>query len=197
VLSRDGVHFCTASVVHSERRDLIVTAAHCLGDGGDLVFAPGYRDGRAPYGEWAVTRTYVSAGWEGRKDEDSDVAFARVAPRSDKEDKEDKEIEDVVGANTLGRGHRGTGRAVTLVGYPKSRETPVSCTNLTVAYGDSQQRVACPGFSGGTSGSPWLDGRGHVVGVLGGHLEGGDTDDVSYSVVLGDEAAELYRTAGG
>ncbi|MEV0223424.1 serine protease [Streptomyces sp. NPDC050704] len=195
VLIRGGAHYCTASVVHSAGRDLIVTAAHCLGgDGSDgsIVFAPGYREGRAPYGEWAVTRTYVSGGWKGRQDEDSDVAFARVG----KGGKDGKEVEDVVGANSLGAGRQGAGRVVTVVGYPHARETPVGCTNRPTAYGGSQQRIACPGFSGGTSGSPWLDSDGRVVGVLGGHLEGGDTDDVSYSVVLGGEAAALYRTAG-
>ncbi|MDQ1027468.1 V8-like Glu-specific endopeptidase [Streptomyces umbrinus] len=95
VLVRGGAHYCTASVVHSEGRDLIVTAAHCLtgsGSGsGGIEFVPGYRDGRAPYGKWAVARTYVGDGWQGRQDEDSDVAFARVASRGG------EEIEDVVG----------------------------------------------------------------------------------------------------
>src|SRR6202034_4039008 len=51
---RDGNtnHFCTASVVTSPDRDLLITAAHCInggkGGGGyrqDIVFIPGYRDG--------------------------------------------------------------------------------------------------------------------------------------------------------
>lgn len=61
----EGGHFCTASVVRSGGRDLILTAAHCLsGDGDtDVVFAPGYRNGRAPYGLWRVTRTFVPGTW--------------------------------------------------------------------------------------------------------------------------------------
>jgi hypothetical protein len=206
VLSRDGAHYCTASVVHSEGRDLIATAAHCLGGGGEIVFVPGYRDGKAPYGEWVVTKTYVADGWKGRQDEDSDVAFARVTSKSGEEGRkgesrkeESRKVEDVVGANPLlaGRGEGPTGGVVTVVGYPKASETPVSCTNTSTAYGDSQQRIECPGYSSGTSGSPWIDADGKVVGVLGGHLQGGDTDDVSYSVVLGAEAAALWRRAGG
>jgi len=195
VLVRGGAHYCTASVVHSEGRDLIVTAAHCLtgsGSGsGGIEFVPGYRDGRAPYGEWAVTRTYVGDGWKGRQDEDSDVAFARVGSRGG------EEVEDLVGGNPLvaGRGVSPVGRAVTVVGYPKAREAPVSCTNISTAYGDSQQRIECPGYSGGTSGSPWIDAEGRVVGVLGGFQQGGATDDVSYSVVLGGEVAALYGEA--
>ncbi|QQM41842.1 trypsin-like serine peptidase [Streptomyces liliifuscus] len=193
VLVRGGAHYCTASVVHSERRDLVVTAAHCLSGsgGGAIYFVPGYRGGEAPYGEWAVTRTYVGDGWKGREDEDSDVAFARVASRGG------EEIEDVVGGNRLVAGRRVSpvGRAVTVVGYPRARETPVWCTNISTAYGGSQQRIECPGYSGGTSGSPWIDAEGRVVGVLGGFQQGGTTDDVSYSVVFGREAAELYGKA--
>lgn len=42
---RDGLsggHFCTGSVVRSEAHDLVVTAAHCLDGGTDLVFVPGF-----------------------------------------------------------------------------------------------------------------------------------------------------------
>ncbi|WP_329337483.1 trypsin-like peptidase domain-containing protein [Streptomyces sp. NBC_00663] len=181
-----GTHFCTASVVHSAHRDLLVTAAHCLdGDEDDLVFVPGYRNGGAPYGRWRVTRRFLPDGW----DEDSDVAFATVAER------QGRAIEDVVGGNRFTTGTATGATAVTLTGYPHSREVPVRCTNKPVAHSRTQQRIACPDFSGGTSGSPWVNGDGQVVGVLGGHEEGGVTDDISYSVVLGREAAELYRRA--
>src|SRR5690242_13810475 len=50
----DGAHYCTASVVHSDQGDVLLTAAHCIhdGEGGDyltgVTFAPGYHDGVAP-----------------------------------------------------------------------------------------------------------------------------------------------------
>ncbi|MFF3821161.1 trypsin-like serine peptidase [Streptomyces bluensis] len=187
-----GGHFCTGSVVRSEGRDLVVTAAHCLDGGGDLVFVPGYRGGDAPYGVWKVEKSYVSGGWDGgERGEDSDVAFARV------ERKGGRGVQDVVGGNVFAA-HRATGAtAVTVTGYPKSRSTPITCTNKPTAHNSTQQRIACPGFSGGTSGSPWVNGDGEVVGVLGGHEEGGATDDISYSVVFGDEAVRLYRAADG
>ncbi|MFD9444781.1 trypsin-like peptidase domain-containing protein [Streptomyces sp. NPDC060006] len=203
VLVSGGEHYCTASVVHSPRRDLVVTAAHCLSGGGDIVFVPGYRGGEAPYGKWTVTRTYLADGWKNSQDEDSDVAFARVVPTGGSKggsqggSKGGAEVEDVVGADRLlaGRGRSPVGGAVTVVGYPKARETPVRCTNTSTAYGGGQQRIECPGYSGGTSGSPWTDARGRIVGVLGGFQEGGTTDDVSYSAVLGAETAALYQEA--
>ncbi|WP_030596218.1 trypsin-like serine peptidase [Streptomyces fulvoviolaceus] len=187
-----GRHFCTASVVHSPRHDLIVTAAHCL-DGDlddDLVFVPGYRNGKAPYGRWKIERRYLPDGWAKGEDEDSDVAFAAVAERGDGEG-----VEDVVGANRFVTGVATGATAVTVTGYPSSRDVPISCTNKPVAHSRTQQRIACPDFTGGTSGSPWVNGDGQVVGVLGGHEEGGATADISYSVVLGAEAASLYRDA--
>lgn len=181
-----GEHFCTASVVHSARRNLLVTAAHCLdGDEDDLVFVPGYRNGAAPYGRWRVTGRVLPDGW----DEDSDVAFATVAER------QGRDIEDVVGGNRFTPGTATGATAVSVTGYPNSREVPVRCTDKPVAHSRTQQRIDCPDFSGGTSGSPWVNGDGQVVGVLGGHEEGGATDDISYSVVLGHEAAALYRRA--
>ncbi|GAB2752705.1 trypsin-like serine peptidase [Streptomyces bullii] len=184
-----GGHFCTASVVHGPYRNLVVTAAHCLDGTGELVFVPGYRDGRAPYGVWRVKRRFLPDGWAKGQDEDSDVAFAVLAPRGG------KGVEDVVGANRFTTGTATGATAVTVTGYPDSRETPVTCTNKPIAHSSTQQRIQCPGFSGGTSGSPWVNGDGQVVGVLGGHEEGGTSPDVSYSVVLGAEAAELYRDA--
>jgi V8-like Glu-specific endopeptidase len=187
--------------VQSAGHDLVVTAAHCLDAGGDLVFVPGYRDGAAPYGVWRVTGRYFAGGWSAGRDEDSDIAFAAVedrrddrGARRDRRDRGGKGVEDAVGGGYGFAAGTVTGsRAVTVTGYPKARERPVTCTARPTALGRTQQRVECPAFTGGTSGSPWADGDGRIVGVLGGHEQGGSTDDVSYSVVLGDEAGSLYK----
>ncbi|MFJ8107618.1 trypsin-like serine peptidase [Streptomyces sp. NPDC096132] len=184
-----GGHFCTASVVHAVHRNLVVTAAHCLGEGGDLVFVPGYRDGRAPYGVWKVARVFLPDGWAKGQDEDSDVAFATLRAR------DGKGVEDVVGGNRLATRTTTGATAVTVTGYPNTREVPIRCINRPTSHSATQQRVDCPDFTGGTSGSPWVNGDGQVVGVLGGHEQGGATADISYSVVLGAEAAKLYREA--
>ncbi|MFI2642599.1 trypsin-like serine peptidase [Streptomyces sp. NPDC018610] len=186
-----GNHFCTASVVHSAGRNLILTAAHCVTGDGDLVFVPGYRDGKAPYGVWSVRKRFVPDGWSRDQDEDSDFAFAALAPLKG------DEIEDVVGANRFTTGRKTGATPVTVTGYPDEREVPVSCTNRPNAHSGTQQRIECPKFTGGTSGSPWVNGKHEVVGVLGGHEMGGSTPDVSYSVVFGDEAAGLYEDAAG
>ncbi|MFE7278202.1 trypsin-like peptidase domain-containing protein [Streptomyces sp. NPDC057623] len=190
-----GRRFCTASVVHSPRHDLVVTAAHCL-DGGarDVMFVPGYRDGEAPYGAWRLGRRFLPQGWVKGRGEDSDVAFAVVADRGG-EGGAGEGVEDVVGGNRFVTGMATGATAVTVTGYPNARRAPVGCTDKPTSHSRRQQRIACPGFSGGTSGSPWVNGDGEVVGVLGGHDGGGATADVSFSVVFGAEAAALYQEA--
>ncbi|WP_327354195.1 trypsin-like serine peptidase [Streptomyces sp. NBC_01304] len=186
----DGGHFCTASVVHSEGRNLIVTAAHCLGDGEGVVFAPGYHDGEAPYGTWKLDKVFQDATWtdDDQESEDADVAFATLAP------KDGKEIEDVTGATTLDASGR-TGDKVTVTGYPSSEDAPRTCTNTAGKHSGTQQRIDCPDFATGTSGSPWIAKDGKLVGILGGYQGGGDEDDVSYSIVLGKLTADLYKKA--
>ncbi|MFG2723170.1 trypsin-like serine peptidase [Streptomyces sp. NPDC048416] len=190
----DGGHYCTASVVHSPGRDLIVTAAHCLStddsQGGGTVFAPAYRDGSAPYGTWPVESVFADDSWNEDGDQDSDVAFAVLGPGSDG----GKQVEDVVGGAPLFTG-RATGGPVTVTGYPSDTEVPQVCTNTSVAYGSTQQRIDCPDYPGGTSGSPWVVAGGAVAGVIGGYQFGGDDPDVSYSVVFGTVTKSLYELA--
>jgi hypothetical protein len=77
----------------------------------------------------------------------------------------------------------------------------VTCTSWTSKQSESQLRFDCDGFTGGTSGSPWvtrfnpLTRTGTIVGVLGGYEEGGSTEATSYSSYLGPEVRRLYEQA--
>ncbi|RSN20899.1 serine protease [Streptomyces sp. WAC 05977] len=195
----DGTHFCTASVVHSAPGDLLLTAAHCLhdGEGGDyatgISFAPGYHDGVAPYGYWDVSDPRVPEGWAESSDPDLDVGFATAHQAGST-----KTLESVTGANTLLTGG-GFAHAITLTGYPDERDAPVVCHGSSAQADTYQMRVACPGFTTGTSGGPWVvgadagTGLGTVVGVIGGYLYGGDDPDTSYSSYFDTDVATLYR----
>src|SRR6202044_1832595 len=62
---RLGRHFCTASVVNSAVKDLVITAAHCLQgkQPGQVAFVPRYYRHQEPFGSWTVTRVFVDAAW--------------------------------------------------------------------------------------------------------------------------------------
>ena len=188
-------HFCTASVVSSPGRDLLITAAHCINGGhgsgyrSDLVFIPDYRNGEAPYGIWTPSRLLVAPGWAESADPDLDVGFVVLEPR------DGENIEQVLGANTLAF-NPGYRNLVRVTGYPQSSDEPITCRNWTTEQSASQLE-----FTGGTSGSPWITHfdsatqTGHIVGVIGGYQQGGDTPSVSYSAYLGTAIKQLYDEA--
>ena len=196
----DGDHFCTASVVHSPAGNLLITAAHCVhgGRGGsyssDLVFVPDYRNGSTPDGQWPVTGIVVDQRWITSSDPDRDVAFVTVGEVGG------KNIESVLGGNALGIG-MGFSNIVKITGYPSAAGAPISCLNRTTQQSRNQTRIACTGFPGGTSGSPWLTSfdpatrTGTVIGVIGGYQRGGDSPDVSYSPYFGSDVQDLYNLA--
>lgn len=197
-----GNHFCTASSVTSPGKDLLITAAHCVSGGSsggprqDLVFIPGYRDGQAPYGVWPVKKVFVAPQWARSSDPAFDVGFVVLGSHGG------KSIESVLGANKLDI-DSGYVHLIRVTGYPDSTGSPVSCFTWTARQSATQLRMECAGFSGGTSGSPWLTQfnsqtrDGTIVGVTGGYQEGGNTDAVSYSSYLGHEVETLYKKASG
>ncbi|BAJ28322.1 hypothetical protein KSE_25080 [Kitasatospora setae KM-6054] len=196
----DGDHFCTASVVDSPGRNLVLTAAHCLVEPrtgrthDDLVFVPGYRDGDTPSGVWPIDRVTVDPSWRHGGNEDMDVAFATVGPQ------DGRQVQDVLDGNRLGT-DLGPTLPVRVTGYPSSSEQPITCVNTTTGQSPTQLRIDCPDYTGGTSGSPWVTGfdpgtrTGTVVGVIGGYQEGGDTADTSYSSYFGEQVRALYQQA--
>jgi V8-like Glu-specific endopeptidase len=190
-----GMHFCTASVVHSPHGDLAVTAAHCLTENpGQIVFVPGYANGKQPYGAWPVTAAYTDQAWQSSQDPDDDVAFLRLTDASG-----GAPIEDVTGAERLGIGWQEPA-LVRVIGYPDGADQPVACANWTKIFSPTQLEFDCGGYTDGTSGGPFLadvaaSGQGTVIGVIGGYEQGGDTPEVSYASAFGAAVAALYRSA--
>jgi V8-like Glu-specific endopeptidase len=187
-------HFCSASVVDSPARDLLVTAAHCVtGPGsGSIVFVPGYDNGRVPYGVWPITRVIVGQGWTSSGNPDEDVAFLVT----------NGPVQDTTGGERLGVGLP-AGHMVSVVGYPQSTNSPIRCDNLALAFSAADLEFDCGGYTDGTSGGPLLEnvspstGLGTVIGVIGGYERGGYTPSVSYADRFGALVADLYKTATG
>jgi len=191
-----GGHFCTASVVDSPHGDLVLTAAHCISgvDPGQMVFVPGYHDGAAPSGVWAVSRVIVDKNWMSGADPDDDVAFLVISPRGT------DRVQDLTGGERFGVGQP-PGQMVQVVGYPDGAAAPIRCENRVRGFSPTQLEFDCGGYADGTSGSPLLadvnpaTGLGTVIGVIGGYEQGGYTSDVSYAARLSTNAAALYELA--
>lgn len=190
-------HFCTASVVDSPAGDLVITAAHCMtGTQGTVDFVPGYDRGDQPYGIWTVTKVYVDQAWSSSSSQDDDFAFLRVSQPGSS-----VPVEDVTGAERLATGTPASRQLVQVIGYPITTSQPVTCQNWLREPMAGQLEFDCDGYTNGTSGGPFLSGvdqatgQGLVIGVIGGYQQGGNTPQVSYSPVLGANAAALYKQA--
>ncbi|MCX5380671.1 trypsin-like peptidase domain-containing protein [Streptomyces sp. NBC_00091] len=216
VMQGNGAYFCTASVVSSPGRDMVLSAAHCLlgTDTRQVAFVPQYTRAKPrPYGLFPVLRdaagrskVWIAPRYRSEGPDRAatlDVAFAQVGPGAD-----GLPVEDVVGGNRLVTGATFTHAKVTLIGHPAAAARPRVCVNRTTKFTSTDPgspgsflRIDCTGYPGGTSGGPFLarydatTQTGDVVGVIGGWKTGGPTADTSYSSYFGAEIRKLYQTA--
>ena len=192
-----GQHFCTGSVVASPAGDLVITAAHCMQGkrAGDVDFVPEYHRSQHPFGVWTVTQVFVDRAWSSSQNPNDDFAFLVVTQSGDA-----TPIQDLTGGEKLGTGW-GAVQKVQVIGYPDSRQRPITCTSKTRAFSAHQMEFDCGGYTNGTSGGPFLanlhpaTGLGTVIGVIGGYQQGGDTPSVSYSARFGTSVRALYNKA--
>ncbi|TCJ36882.1 serine protease [Parafrankia sp. BMG5.11] len=190
-----GVDYaCSATVVSSPGRDLAVTAGHCLHQGtGDqfatnVVFMPGYSEGRMPYGLWTARRITVTPGWGLDGDFDYDTGFVLFNARGG------RHVEDVVGAQRIAFNQPRT-FAQYAFGYP--RLAPYDGNRLVYCagapspdpYGTVSLGLNCD-MTGGASGGPLIIGLGRA-----GPGAGWVDSVVSYAYV--GESQTIYGTYFG
>lgn len=159
---------CTASVIQHPKRNVILTAGHCVYSTGkgwhtNLAFAPGYHDGPHPdFGVWRYesARAFERYQNEGRMSHDQ--AMVGLAPR----ESDGALIQDVVGANELQWDQGPEHKSVRVWGYPvvgdfKGNTTAQRCDGAARdrSVFDDDSVVSCP-MTGGASGGPWLRGYG-------------------------------------
>ncbi|CAO5181374.1 V8-like Glu-specific endopeptidase [Frankia sp. AiPs1] len=163
----DGSDFaCSASVVNSAGRNLVVTAGHCLHGGagsqfaGNVAFVPGYADGTMPYGIWTARRMTVTSGWSQKGDFDVDAGFVTFNPRNG------RRLQDVVGAQNIAFDLPSTVPQY-IFGYP--RLSPFDGNQMIYCagpdaddpYGGPSMGVRCR-MTAGASGGPFLTGFGRL-----------------------------------
>ncbi len=183
------LHVCTGSVVHSAGGDLVMTAAHCLGGGSQITFAPGFAGDTAPTDLWTADAVYLDPRWTAAKDPHADYAVIRV------NNKGGGSVESHVGlALNLGQAPA-PGSHVTVLGYPSGiGGSPVGCQASTEVSETGYPSVVCEGLVAGTSGGPWVSGT-TITGLTGGFEGGGCAENVSYSAPFDQHVAQLLARA--
>ncbi|WP_243858886.1 hypothetical protein [Actinomyces sp. ZJ308] len=157
--------YCSASVLNTPSRSVIITAAHCVysaqeGWAKDAVFVPDYDRTQAdpdPVGVWTARSMRTFDSWRAdQTDYRNDVAYVTLNDGGDA----NKPIVDVVGGHGLAWGGGYVFHA-TIFGYPNNKTNPDgrgtihSCVRTTE---ESEGKVRTEGcdFGFGASGGPWL-----------------------------------------
>jgi hypothetical protein len=190
---------CTASVINdaknNPKRELILTAAHCIegaldGEGystDDWLFAPMWNNNKFPYGKWSVKSYYIEPGWmdcaifEGcQTNPKYDYAVLVVYPQHG------HGVGYYTGENGWHINEPHTIRNTRIVGLPSTSKEPlyVVTTSTTVSIKGLPlvgtylgRKAATPGFADGSSGGPWYYsfGTSNDLGLLTGDTGGYET----------------------
>ncbi|MCW2685616.1 MAG: trypsin [Mycobacterium sp.] len=183
------LHTCTGAVLHSAGGDLILTAAHCLAEGFEADFVPGFAQKADPENTWKIEAVYLDPRWLFAKDPVADYAIARVGRAGG------GSIESRTGSVLTLASAPQRGATVAVTGYPLGAGGgPIGCQGRTGLTDGGYPSLACSGLVDGTSGAPWITGS-SVVGLIGGLDGGGCEDAVSYSPPFDDQITRLLDRA--
>lgn len=211
-------YYCTASVVASDTKNLIYTAAHCVynkdnpefgADGwhSSFVFIPAYHEKlvdnkrvpQAPFGQWMSSHASVYQGWTVDRDRSFDQAFLTLDPSVD-----GRLLQDLVGANGLTYDEPTPQLLINAWGYPRwgdyetQRWRPHRCSLTMEASSEvvpDGVRMMCK-MTAGSSGGPWIKARstanyGYVVAVTSGRMDG--DDDYIHGAPNTEDTKVLYE----
>ncbi|WJV48941.1 trypsin-like serine peptidase [Streptomyces flavofungini] len=176
----DGKEYaCSASAVNSPSKQMVVTAGHCVNEGGkngrkgkwvkNWTYVPQYRAGARPHGTFAAKEFRAFNGWIEKSNLHWDLGMVTTWPRNG------KKLINVTGGNGLSYNYS-RNQSVTAWGYPINRDfgrIQWWCKDTTKRVGllDGRIEIDC-NFGGGVSGGPWLreynasTGLGYINGVF-------------------------------
>jgi V8-like Glu-specific endopeptidase len=191
---------CSATVVVSENKSLVWTAAHCMHDkelGGfssQVVFVPAYKDGSAPFGQWVGDQIAVPAKYKNTKDTTYDYAAFTVLEQTDA-------IGDVVGMRGIAF-NQSPAEFIRSYGYPAQPsnlfdgERMISCESKGSGriYG-SMVSMGCD-MEQGSSGGGWIMRGGYLVSNVSGGAPG-TYPKTAWGPYLGQGAKDIYNELRG
>lgn len=201
----DKSYVCSATIVHSEARNVAWTAGHCVFDSGgteqfvkNLIFVPAYEDGTAPYGVWPAEALTTTAEWEANGNINFDLAAAAL----DQVDGE--EIEDAIGSRGIAF-EQVRAQFYDAYGYPAvSPFTGEKSWVCESAYFGDDPFYEEPGppamgincdMTGGSSGGGWVISGGYVASVN--SFGYPSEEDHLYGPYQGPVAKSLYSSVDG
>jgi hypothetical protein len=188
-LGGNTLHTCSGSVLDSASGNLILTAAHCMADGYEAYFVPGFTKSAEPQDFWRIDAVYLDSRWTKDRDPMADFAVARVS-----RDGEGSLESHTGGGFALGVAPK-AGTDVTVTGYALGEGgEPIGCGTHTADDKSGFPSLPCTGMVDGTSGSPWVAGS-VIAGLIGGLEGGGCQEDVSYSPPFDDAITRLLHRA--
>ncbi|TPG37038.1 trypsin-like serine peptidase [Mycolicibacterium hodleri] len=188
-LGGNSLHTCTGAVLDTTAGDLILTAAHCLADGLDASFVPGFSESAQPQEFWHIDSVYLDPRWVSSQDPMADFAVARVSRQ------DGGSVESAAGGGFAIGPSPGVGTDVVVTGYALGvGGVPVGCSARMAGLERGYPSIRCAGLVDGTSGSPWLSGS-TVVGITGGLEGGGCEENVSYAPPFGADVTRVATRA--
>ncbi|GLF99546.1 trypsin-like serine peptidase [Streptomyces yaizuensis] len=170
--------WCTASAVTSPSRMMVVTAGHCVVEGGsgsrpggarwmrDWVYLPAYHGATPlPYGYFPAKEFTAFNGWINNTDFNYDIAMVTLHPNGA------GRVGDVTGTNGLAW-NWSMQEYLSAVGYPdniQNGEYQQFCSGHTSSslVDPAKLQLQCH-FGGGASGGPWLMNFNGISGEING-----------------------------
>lgn len=204
---------CSATVVTSFSRDLILTAGHCVSEprgGGevswatDLLFAPGYRNGVAPLGGYPAVTAGTPSLWAVAGVISFDLGIVKLAPAGG------AAIQDLLGSrgisfNRVSKSFKG--QMLQAFGYPAAPnpdydgERPILCNSPFLGFeGFSGSPVIGPCHQQqGASGGGWVQNGGIVTSLISHSACRNPTPSCTAvaGTYLGTGAFKVYSALGG
>lgn len=199
----NGLNYvCSAATVNSGSRLLVMTAGHCVhgGQGGqwmeNWIFVPLYNYGYEPYGRWSAKWLTTFNAWINDSDLERDVGYVTVWANGS-----GQRPVDVVGGNGLSVNYSYE-QFITILAYPQ--DPPFDggwqqyCQGTTSRPGtwpfqEYKIQLQC-GFTGGSSGAPWLRAYNGSLGYVNGVMSTLNSSGWNKSPYFDTAVADVYNS---
>ncbi len=173
VFARDagGSFSCSATVITSQTRSILVTAGHCVKESYGwvrrFVFVPAYHDGQTPFGVWRASELWVPRQWARVGNINYDFAVVELAPQNG------IAVQDAVGGYGLAA-NLSPNQYYQAFGYPFNffqTERLMACAGQYIGSERTGWRGPRPvgfrcGMGQGSSGGGWIVQGGYVNSLM-------------------------------